>query len=81
MGDFVMSGTIDHVITPAGKDVSAVPMTKQAWAEVPSEERRRRALKGRRSSAVKIVAEHWPELPEEDQDRLLDAMFPSGDRR
>jgi hypothetical protein len=56
-------------------------MTKEAWAEVPSEERRRRALKGRRSSAVKIVAEHWPELPEEDQDRLLDAMFPSGDRR
>jgi hypothetical protein len=56
-----------------------MPMTKEAWAEIPPEERRRRALKARRTSALKIVTERMDELSEDDKDRLIDALFPSGD--
>jgi 3-methyladenine DNA glycosylase/8-oxoguanine DNA glycosylase len=61
--------------------VIGMPMTKEAWAEIPPEERRRRALKGRRTSAVKIITRDYAELSEDDKDALYDTLFPEGGRR
>jgi hypothetical protein len=53
--------------------------TREMWAVIPPEDRRRRTQNARRKQAVKIVAEQFDELPEEDQDKIIDAIFPSGD--
>jgi hypothetical protein len=54
-------------------------MTKEAWAVIPKSERRRRALKARRTAALKLVTEHMDEFTEEEKDQIQDALFPSGD--
>jgi hypothetical protein len=54
-------------------------MTKEAWAKIPPEERRRRALQARRTSALKIITERMGELSEEEKDRIFDALYPDDD--
>jgi hypothetical protein len=47
-----------------------MPMTKELWAEIPPEERRRRTAPASRAAAVKTIVEQWPTLSEEQRAKL-----------
>lgn len=51
-----------------------MPMTKELWAEIPPEERKRRTQNASRAQAVKVIVEQWPELSDE-QRATLSAIF------
>jgi ribosomal 50S subunit-associated protein YjgA (DUF615 family) len=53
-----------------------MPMTKELWAEVPPEERRRRIALASRAAAVKTIVEQWPELTEVQQQKLRALLRP-----
>jgi hypothetical protein len=53
-----------------------MPMTKELWAKVPPEERRRRTRSASRAAAVKVIVEDWPELDEATQQRLRALLRP-----
>jgi hypothetical protein len=51
-------------------------MTKELWADIPPEERRRRVAPSRRAMAVNTIVEQWPELTEVQQQRLRALLRP-----
>jgi NAD(P)H-hydrate repair Nnr-like enzyme with NAD(P)H-hydrate epimerase domain len=58
---------------------SPVGATRESWAAIPLDERRRRTQNARRKHAVQTIVKEWDELSDEDQDLIVDAIFPSGD--
>ena len=56
-----------------------MPMTKELWAAIPPDERRRRTAPASRAAAVKVIVEQWPELTEAQQQRLRALLRPEGD--
>jgi hypothetical protein len=53
-----------------------MPMTKELWAKVPTEERERRTRNARRAQAVRMIVEDWPTLDEATQQRLRALLRP-----
>jgi hypothetical protein len=46
-------------------------MTREAWAKIPPEERRRRVAKSHQAMAVRVITERWRELTDDQQEAVL----------